>query len=213
MAPRVLITGFGPFPGVDINPTERLVRMLAESGDPDLHAAVLAVDWSTFAAEIGRLLNGIGPDIALHFGVSQIARTLRIETTAFNRALSRPDRLGRRPQKSEILGDAPARLEALQTATALTEHLRQSGFPARVSRSAGRYLCNALYFLSLHHARRNAPSRFVGFIHVPPSDLMAPSELLAVAESAIAFARHSHSGLMAARPLLPVDVASVGAEL
>lgn len=208
MAPRTLITGFGPFPGVEVNPTERVVRSLAESGDPDLHAAVLAVDWSTFAVEAASLLDTVALDIALHFGVNQNARTLRVESTAFNRALPRPDRLGRRPQKSEILDDAPTRLEAAQTATALAEHLSQWGFPVRVSHSAGRYLCNALYFVSLDHARRHPASRFVAFVHVPPSDIMAPSHLLAAAQATIAFARHSHSGLMTARPTLPVDASA-----
>jgi pyroglutamyl-peptidase len=45
--------------------------------------------------------------------------------------------------------------------------LRRRGLPARISRDAGGYLCNALLYHSLEIARRSSlPSR-TGFIHLP----------------------------------------------
>ena len=44
----------------------------------------------------------------------------------------------------------------------------ERGIPAAPSRSAGRYLCNFLYYLSLDWATRQEQSPAVLFVHIPP---------------------------------------------
>lgn len=49
MTPRILLTGFGPFPNVEVNPSGRLVERIAAQEEPfpgiEVHTAVLDVDY------------------------------------------------------------------------------------------------------------------------------------------------------------------------
>jgi len=44
--------------------------------------------------------------------------------------------------------------------------VRARGFPAGLSRDAGRYLCNYAYWQALERARSGRP--LVQFVHIPP---------------------------------------------
>jgi pyroglutamyl-peptidase len=63
-----------------------------------------------------------------------------------------------------VRGGAPV-MSATLPASALLGALRQGGLPAQLSRSAGRYLCNALFYWSLSEAGAGGP--LVSFIHMP----------------------------------------------
>ena len=68
---------------------------------------------------------------------------------------------------ARIEADAPARLETPAPAARIAAAIRAAGLPARVSRTAGAYLCNHLYFGALRLALAGgAPSRIV-FLHLP----------------------------------------------
>jgi pyroglutamyl-peptidase len=45
--------------------------------------------------------------------------------------------------------------------------LREAGVPAAVSRDAGGYLCNRIFFTLMHHAEAERPDLVGGFVHVP----------------------------------------------
>ena len=75
----VLITGFGPFPGVPVNATMRLLPELARAAPkrfPDVQFAVevLPTEWAAAPRRLQQLLAEVEPDIALHFGVSSRAK-------------------------------------------------------------------------------------------------------------------------------------------
>ena len=83
---RILLTGFGPFPGVPDNPSARLVKTLARirsfaPRDCELHMQVLPTEWGAVGMLVPSLLNSLQPHVTIHFGVSQQARSLRIERT------------------------------------------------------------------------------------------------------------------------------------
>jgi pyrrolidone-carboxylate peptidase len=64
--------------------------------------------------------------------------------------------------------------------------LRTQDLPAVASRSAGTYLCNYLYYLSLHWARGQNGAYDVCFVHLPPGPSqggpLSEAELLRGAE-------------------------------
>ena len=102
--PRVLLTGFGPFPGVPVNPSGWLAETLAErwlsaEADGRVHARILPTEWEA-AALIPRLCETLQPHVMIHFGVSEHANTFRIERSAHNRAAPRADARGALPRKS-----------------------------------------------------------------------------------------------------------------
>ncbi len=167
--PRVLITGFGPFPGVSENPSAWLAERLAERAvldrDAELHARVLPTEWQA-AALMPDLYASLQPHVMIHFGVCQRTNSLRVERFAHNRAACRADAGGALPASATIRPDGPERLDTKLPVPALAAHLRCSGFSAATSHSAGRYLCNFLYYHSLGWARRN--DGLAVFVHIPP---------------------------------------------
>ena len=168
---RVLITGFGPFPGAPVNPSAWLAEALPVhlSGfHVELHARVLPTEWETIAGLTQGLHDSLQPHVMIHFGLSQSARGFRIERSAYNRASLRADAAGALPLSRAIISQGQARLDTSLPAAALSAHLRERGIPASPSRSAGRYLCNFLYYLSLEWAARQAQVPAVLFVHMPP---------------------------------------------
>jgi pyroglutamyl-peptidase len=168
--PRVLITGFGPFPGVPDNPSSWLVETLAEreraSGiAPD--ARILPTVWEDVAL-IPALYRSLQPHAMIHFGVSERAKAFHIEASAHNRLTRREDAQGAVPKTRSIRERGPSRLDTQFPAAGLAAHLRRSGIAARTSRSAGAYLCNFLYYHSLEWALRQRPVPLVVFVHIPP---------------------------------------------
>ncbi len=168
---RVLLTGFGPFPGVPTNPSAWLAESLAgqclsSEVDGETQARILPTEWQA-AALMPRLCETLQPHVMIHFGVCEHAKTLRIERSAHNRAAPRADACGALPASPVIRAEGPDRLDTAFPTAALARHLQASGVSAVTSHSAGHYLCNFLYYHSLDWAARQPASPFVLFVHIP----------------------------------------------
>ena len=168
----VLLTGFGSFPGAPFNPTTALPARLAARRRPALAgvkriAHVFRTSYAAVDRELPPLLMRTRPDVVLLFGVATRTNYLRVETRARNsRSPLFPDADGRHPGASAIAPRAPAALAGRAAHPALVAAVRAKGLPARLSHSAGRYLCNFAYWRALAAAHRG-PARLVQFIHVP----------------------------------------------
>ncbi len=191
-APRILLTGFGPFPGVADNPSGALACHLAGASHDagSLMALVLPVDWRRTAGALQAGLDYASPDIVLMFGVAKQAKGFRIERFAYNSILPRPDCDGFLPRRGVIWDAHPRRLESQLPATMLARTLRAEGHVAHVSRSAGRYLCNLSYLHALGWASETQPTPLVSFIHIPIPSLHTASfeEIVAGATKIVRFA-------------------------
>jgi pyroglutamyl-peptidase len=168
--PRVLITGFGPFPGFAENPSSWLVETLAareRASGVALDARVLPTLWEDVALIPG-LYRSLQPHTMIHFGVSEGAKAFHIEASAHNRVTRRADAAGAMPKARAIRERGPARFDTPFPAAGLAAHLRRSGIAARTSRSAGAYLCNFLYYHSLEWALQQRTAPLVVFVHIPP---------------------------------------------
>src|SRR5262245_8689436 len=147
MATRILLTGFGPFPGAPFNPTGPLVEFLARSPVPSQRrtAHVFTTAYDAVDRDLPALLARERPDVLIMFGLAQRSRRVRIGTLArnvLNCAL--PDVGGKRPQAAIISSVAPVALALQAPAYRLVRAVRATGMPAAPSRDAGRYLCNYL---------------------------------------------------------------------
>jgi len=167
---RVLLIGFGPFPGAPLNPSALLVKSLARRRRPAFAEIVRTthVFATTYAAvdrDLPKLL-AAGPDIVLMFGVAGRRRHLCIETRARNAiSLLFPDASGYRPRQAIIAPGEPAALRGAAPFARLLGAVRASTVPALLSRDAGRYLCNYAYWRALERSRDGRP--LVQFVHVP----------------------------------------------
>jgi pyroglutamyl-peptidase len=170
---RILITGFGPFPGAPFNPTMPLVGRLARLRRPALNDVAIAthifdVAYATIDRELPKLLATHRPHALLMFGLATRTPYLRIETRARNAVTTIwPDLDGRRKRKGSIAGTADARAFGPHTVKLLLA-AQATGIDARASRDAGRYLCNYLCWRAIEATYRPAGPRLAAFIHVPP---------------------------------------------
>jgi pyroglutamyl-peptidase len=169
----VLITGFGPFPGVPVNATMRLVPALAEHAKGAFSGAhvrgeILPTEWTSAPQRLEQLLAEFEPDLVLHFGVSARARGFEVETRACNLRSASLDAAGALPPSMSIRAGGAEHLRASLPFAYLVERLRRKGIPAFQSRDAGQYLCNATLYHSLTCASA-AAGRRTGFIHIPAS--------------------------------------------
>lgn len=169
---NVLLTGFGPFPGVPKNASTELVARLAAVARPHFpdhrfEVRILDTAWETTPAAIADCYTGATPVAALHFGVSDRARGFVIETLARNTCRSTPDCNGAIPSASCLDESAPGVLAVTISAEGLAARLRKLGLPVALSDDAGGYLCNAALFHSLTCAGRAGAATRIGFIHIP----------------------------------------------
>jgi pyroglutamyl-peptidase len=170
--PRILVTGFEPFPGAPVNPTQALVERLRARSPAipragAVHAELLPVDYEAVGprlSEIGRLF---APDIAIHFGLAADCRGFRLERVGRNAFLSaRPDNRGFAPCDGPICV-GPASLPSTLPLMAIHDALSAEGLPVGWSDDAGGYLCNVVLTLSLSSSCEGFAPLMSGFVHVP----------------------------------------------
>ena len=170
---RVLVTGFGPFPGAPFNPTEPLVKRLTQLRRPALDGVALTghifhVTYQTVDRELPELIAKLNPQALLMFGLATRSAHLRIETRARNAVTTHlPDADGNRAQKTSIVHGADAMPFGPHT-TNLLHAARATGIDARPSRDAGAYLCNYLSWRAIEAVRNGSGPRLAAFIHIPP---------------------------------------------
>jgi pyroglutamyl-peptidase len=169
-AVRVVIAGFGPFPGAPSNPSGHLARALARRRRPalagvDITSHVFATAYAAVDRDLPKLL-AQKPDVVLIFGVAGRRRDVCIETRARNvRSIRLPDAHGYCPDYRAIEVGETSGLKGNAPFPRLLAALRQNGPPARLSRDAGAYLCNYAYWRALQGVRHGRP--LVQFVHIP----------------------------------------------
>jgi pyroglutamyl-peptidase len=172
MSLRILITGFGPFPGSPFNPTMPLVDRLMELRRPALDDVALSghifhVSYQTVDRELPQLIAERRPHALLMFGLASRTNYLRIETRARNAVTTHlPDADGNRAQSSSIVRAADARVFGPHTVN-LLRAARATGIDARLSRDAGAYLCNYLSWRAIEATREPGGPALASFVHVP----------------------------------------------
>lgn len=189
--PRVLVTGFEPFPGAPVNPTEWLVKSLTEEPPVDhlehveaFRAAVLPVDYAAVGPRLSELGRDFAPDVAIHFGLADEASGFRLERLARNRfAADRPDNSGALRDAGQVCA-GPDTLDSGLPLHAIHDRFAEMNLPVEWSDDAGGYLCNTVFMLSRAKACDGFAPAISGFIHVPltgdkPAHTLTPHDLRA----------------------------------
>jgi pyroglutamyl-peptidase len=169
---RILVTGFGPFPGAPFNPTQPLVARLLRLrrpalGDVELTGHIFPVTYNAVDHELPELLTKHRPQALLMFGLASRTPHLRIETRARNAVTTLwPDADHARLRKGSIAGNADAMMFGPHT-TKLLRAADGTGIDARASRDAGSYLCNYLSWRAIEATSGDDDPRLAAFVHVP----------------------------------------------
>lgn len=168
MPPRVLITGFEPFGDHDENPSALIARALdgAARAGAYLTGHVLPVDLAGLEAALDAALEGPPPVAVLALGLAATEPVIRLERVALNCAdFAIPDNGGQRYRNRPLEPQGPAARPSRLPLEAILAALLDAGIPARLSETAGLYLCNAAMYRLLDRLPETLPC---GFIHLPP---------------------------------------------
>ena len=167
--PVALLTGFEPYGGHAVNPSQEVVKRLdgEEIAGHRVAGRVLPVAIASLRARAADLLAETAPAAVVSLGLAPGEPTIRLERIGLNLAdFDIADNDGAVCRDDAIVPGGPAALPATLPLRAVEAALLRAGIPARLSTSAGTYLCNAtLYtFLDSEAARRGLPC---GFVHLP----------------------------------------------
>lgn len=172
MSLTILVTGFGPFPGVPFNPTGPLARRATRRrpalADVKIVTHIFPTSYAAVDRELPALIAKHKPDALLMFGLAPRARGLRVETRARNALALLPDAGGASLGRRAIAVGSPTSMKLRTPARPLLAALRGLRPRATLSRDAGRYLCNYLCWRAAETASTGTGLRLAAFIHVPP---------------------------------------------
>jgi pyroglutamyl-peptidase len=165
----MLLTGFESYGGRSLNPAEQVVKQLdgAEIRGIRVNGRTLPVDYQGLGPRITRLIEEIQPRAVICLGLWPGTPMLRLERIAVNIAdFEIPDSVGLMTRGPVVEGGAEAYRSTLPI-HAIQDRLLNAGLPARLSGSAGTFLCNALMYHALRSCAQHAPAAPCGFIHLP----------------------------------------------
>jgi len=170
---RILVTGFGPFPGAPYNPTQALVARLLRLrrpafADVEISSHIFPVTYKAVDLELPQALAKHRPQALLMFGLAGRTAHLRIESRARNAVtLLWPDAAQTRVRKGSI-GLGPDAMQFGPHTLRLLRAARGTGIDARPSRDAGSYLCNYLSWRAIEAVSTDEHLRLASFVHIPP---------------------------------------------
>lgn len=166
---KILITGFDPFGGASVNPAYEAVKLLP---DEIKGADVIKLEIPTVFKKEGEVLEaGIeehNPDIVICVGQAGGRSGITVEKVAINLMEARiPDNEGRQPADEPVCSDGENAYFAKLPIKAMVQKMREQGIPARISYTAGTYVCNDVMYRLLYMIEKKYHNMRGGFIHVP----------------------------------------------
>ena len=165
---KILVTGFEPFGGEDINPSWEAVRQLRAPEGTELVRLRLPVVFREAGEQLAAALRREQPDLVLCIGQAAGRDAITPERLGVNLMdAAIPDNTGFQPREEPVIPGAPAAFFARLPVAALAEAIQAAGVPARVSNSAGLFVCNALLYRLLYEMETGYPQMRGGFLHVP----------------------------------------------
>ena len=173
----ILVTGFEPFGGEAVNASWEAARKLDgwRLGEFAAVARLLPCAYDASVKELVRAIETLKPEAILMTGQAAQRAVVCVERFARNLDdAAAPDNLGLLRKAVAIAEGAPERLEAAAPVKAIAGAIREAGIPARVSRSAGGFVCNHLYFGALQYLRDTGRATPAVFVHLPATPGQTP---------------------------------------
>ena len=166
---KLLITGFEPFGGEEINPSwEAVSRLPDEIGEYRLSKLLIPVEFGVAAECVLGVAKELCPDVILCIGQAGGRGAITPELVAINLSYAKiPDNAGYQPQDVPILQEGPLAYFSTLSIRKIAESIQESGIASQVSYSAGAYVCNDLLYTLLSHFEGSQTR--IGFIHIPYS--------------------------------------------
>lgn len=166
---KVLITGFEPFGGEKINPSSEIVKALPDTlaGAEITKLEVPTVYGKAAGIVLGKIKE-TAPDIVIMLGQAGGRASVSVERIGINvNDSAAPDNSGQKIENAPIVPGGPAAYFSTLPIRDIVAGLKETGVPAVISNSAGTYVCNSLFYGTMHGLSSEKRPAAAGFIHIP----------------------------------------------
>jgi len=172
---RVLVTGFENFGEHEVNPSQ----LIAD----ELGGVVLPVSYERAPEALHAAIADHEPDVVIAFGLAHDRKAISVERWAHNLdEATTVDNDGTPGSGRPIDPAGPLALASTLPVDAIVAALTAEGIPAEVSRDAGGYLCNHVFYRLCQSVARG------GFVHVPPLAAVPLEDQIRAARTILAVA-------------------------
>ena len=141
---KILVTGFDPFGGEEVNPAIETVKRLPDTIGG---AKIIKLEIPTVCHQSLRVIDeaiaGYDPDVVLSVGQAGGRPDITVERVGINVDDCRiPDNAGNQIVDEPIYADGPAAYFVTVPIKAMVQRIRERNIPASVSNTAGTFVCN-----------------------------------------------------------------------
>ncbi len=166
---KILVTGFDPFGGEEVNPAIETVKRLPDTIGG---AKIIKLEIPTVCHQSLRVIDeaiaGYDPDVVLSVGQAGGRPDITVERVGINVDDCRiPDNAGNQIVDEPIYADGPAAYFVTVPIKAMVQRIRERNIPASVSNTAGTVVCNHVAYGVCHMLAVKYPGKRSGFIHIP----------------------------------------------
>uniref|UniRef100_A0A0R3RFM7 Pyroglutamyl-peptidase 1 n=1 Tax=Elaeophora elaphi TaxID=1147741 RepID=A0A0R3RFM7_9BILA len=174
----IVLTGFGPFGLHNSNPSEKVVRRIAEEGIEDIQSnariivKVMPVAYDDVQDIVSELWEKYHPDLVVHLGVHSVNHAIRIETGSCGIGYYQDDIKSQTPEDYKCpLANSSSNeegniictgLDCMKLVEAVRMEFAEESVQFELSNDPGRYLCAYSYYISLQHDKNCSL-----FVHIP----------------------------------------------
>lgn len=168
---KLLLTGFEPFGGSDINPSAEVVKALdgKSISNVSVHGFIVPLIYKDIQDSIVRLITKVKPDIIILLG--QAPRpSLSFERVAINIADAQrvAYNCDSKPENQILINNGPVGYFTTMNIKNLVSLLKENNIPSYISNSAGTFGCNQIFYYCLHYLHKNGLQSIpCEFIHLP----------------------------------------------
>ena len=178
---RILLTGFDPFAGENINPALEAVRLIPECiNDVIIRKITVPTVFEKSILIVREAIRAINPSAVVCVGQAGGRAEITVERVAINiDDATIPDNEREQPVDQVIVAGGPPAYFSTLPIKAIMQAIHEKGIPASISNSAGTFVCNHLLYGVLDILANEFPSTIGGFIHVPfiPTQAMVKSPI------------------------------------
>jgi pyroglutamyl-peptidase len=167
---EILLTGFQPYGGRQLNPSAEVVRALDGTtvDGCTVRGLLLPVSFAAAKQPLTDAITEHRPRLVVSMGLWPGEPVIRLERVAVNRAsFEMPDNDGQRPLDDYVEADGPVARAVTLPVGKIISSLREKGIPARTSDTAGTFLCNTTLYRALGACERLGTGARCGFVHLP----------------------------------------------
>jgi pyroglutamyl-peptidase len=166
---KVLITGFTPFGGENINPSFEAIKSLPDKiSDAEIIIREVPTVFHESIEVLDKAIEIDKPDIVICVGQAGGRFDITIERVSINIDDARiADNKGNQPIDEPIFSDGQPAYFANVPIKTMVEKIKGAGIPASVSNSAGTFVCNHIMYGLMYLIDKKYPKVKGTFIHVP----------------------------------------------